>query len=97
MHGPPEWAGAEQGRDARDITDAPATSPTFDQGNCSDNAVAESFLATLEHELLTEAEFQTRAAARQALFEFVDLWYNRQRVIRVDRFSATLGFRRLGP
>ncbi len=49
------------------------------RGDCYDNAVAESFFATLEHELLTGADFATRAAARQALFMFIEVWYNRRR------------------
>ncbi len=49
------------------------------KGDCWDNAVAESFFATLEHELLSLARFPTHAAARQALFEFIEVWYNRRR------------------
>jgi putative transposase len=48
-------------------------------GDCWDNAVAESFFATLEHELLGAANFPTHRAARSALFEFIEVWYNRQR------------------
>ena len=39
----------------------------------------ESFFATLEHELLADERFATQAAARPALFEFIEVWYNRQR------------------
>ena len=49
------------------------------KGDCWDNAVAESFFATLEHELLSTARFATHAAAHPALFEFIEVWYNRQR------------------
>lgn len=49
------------------------------KGNCWDNAVAESFFATLEHELLTESDFPSRPAARRAIFEFIEVWYNRER------------------
>lgn len=49
------------------------------RGNCWDNAVAESFFATLKTELLPERPFPTRAAARQAVFEYVEVFYNRQR------------------
>ena len=48
-------------------------------GDCWDNAVAESFFATLEHELLTDATFHARQAARRAIFEFIEVWYNRER------------------
>ena len=43
------------------------------------DAVAESFFATLEHELLTESDFASRQAARRAIFEFIEVWYNRER------------------
>lgn len=49
------------------------------RGNCYDNAVAESFFATLEWELIAASEWQTRAAARLAIFEYIECWYNRQR------------------
>jgi putative transposase len=49
------------------------------KGDCWDNAVAESFFATLEHELLATADFPTRHEARRALFEFIEVWYNRLR------------------
>jgi transposase InsO family protein len=48
-------------------------------GDCYDNAVAESFFATLEHELLAVSDWATRAAARQALFWYIEAWYNRER------------------
>lgn len=48
-------------------------------GNCYDNAVAESFFATLEQELLLDTRFPTRFAARRAIIHFIEIWYNRQR------------------
>jgi transposase InsO family protein len=56
-------------------------------GDCWDNAVVESFFATLTKELLIDGVFATRADASRALFEFIEVWYNRQR-----RHSA-LGYR----
>ena len=50
--------------------------------NCWDNAVAESFFATLKRELVDRPDrpaWPTRAAARQALFDYVEVFYNRQR------------------
>jgi len=55
-------------------------------GNCWDNAVAESFFATLKRELVSRARWETRAEAHRALTAFIDRWYNHQR-----RHSA-LGF-----
>lgn len=50
------------------------------KGDCWDNAVVESFFATLSKELLDEADvFASREAASRALFEFMEIWYNRQR------------------
>lgn len=49
------------------------------RGNCWDNAVVESFFATLEHELLTKHTFVSHHAARRAIFEYIEVWYNRQR------------------
>ena len=49
------------------------------KGNCWDNAVAESFFATLEVELFQDADWWTRKEARAAIFEFIEIWYNRQR------------------
>jgi len=56
-------------------------------GDCWDNAVVESFFATLTKELLVDGLFPTRAAASRALFEFIEVWYNRQ------RRHSTLGYR----
>ncbi len=49
------------------------------KGNCWDNAVAESFFATVEIELIEDADWHTRNEARSAIFDFVEVWYNRQR------------------
>lgn len=48
-------------------------------GDCWDNAVVESFFATLTKELLIDGAFVTRTAASQHLAEFIEIWYNRQR------------------
>lgn len=71
----------------RRLTQAGFTLSMSRRGNCWDNAVVESFFATLTKELLSEGPFPTRDAARQAVFEFIEVWYNRRR-----RHSA-LGYR----
>jgi transposase InsO family protein len=49
-----------------------------DVGRCYDNAMQESFWATLKTEC-ADRPFPSRAAARQAIFEYIEIWYNRQR------------------
>jgi putative transposase len=48
-------------------------------GDCFDDAMAESFFATLECELLDRSTFRTRDEARAAIFDFIEVFYNRQR------------------
>jgi transposase InsO family protein len=50
------------------------------KGNCWDNAVAESFFHTLKTELTHHQQFQTKAEANQAIFEYIEVFYNRQRI-----------------
>jgi transposase InsO family protein len=47
-------------------------------GNCCDNAMMESFFSTLKAESLT-GPYHTRQEARQSIFEYIEVWYNRQR------------------
>lgn len=56
------------------------------RGNCWDNAVAESFFATLKTELVADARWETRESARRALFEYIEVWYN------LRRRHSTLGY-----
>ena len=49
------------------------------RGNCWDNAVAESFFSTLKIELAYTADWATRADARAAVFEYLEVFYNGQR------------------
>jgi putative transposase len=56
------------------------------KGDCYDNAVAESFFATLEFELLMKSDWHTRGEARRAIFRYIEIWYNRK------RRHSTLGF-----
>jgi putative transposase len=54
-------------------------------GNCYDNAVAESFFGTLKAECVT-SQFATHALVRTTIFEYIEVWYNRQRL------HSTLGY-----
>ena len=48
-------------------------------GNCYDNAAMESFFATLKKELVHQEDYATREAARQSIFEYIEVFYNRER------------------
>lgn len=56
------------------------------KGNCWDNAVAESFFKTMKTEMIYHQLFQTRAEAKLAVFEYIEIWYNR------ERRHSTLGY-----
>lgn len=49
------------------------------KGECLDNAVAESFFGTLKNELVYHEDYHSRAEARQSIFEYIEVFYNRQR------------------
>ncbi len=49
------------------------------KGECLDNAVAESFFGSLKNELVTHEDYKTRAQARQSIFEYIEVFYNRKR------------------
>lgn len=50
------------------------------KGNCWDNAPAESFFSSLKQELMYEDWFKTRQEARLAIFEFIEIYYNKKRM-----------------
>lgn len=50
------------------------------KGNCWDNAVAESFFGSLKQELIYHSKFTTRQEAQKAIFEYIEVFYNRQRL-----------------
>jgi putative transposase len=56
------------------------------KADCWDNAVVESFFHTLKAELPTRTRFQTRSEARRYVFEWIEVFYNRQRL------HSTLGY-----
>lgn len=57
------------------------------KGNCWDNAVAESFFALLKRGLVFHHQYQTRAQARQTIFDYIERFYNRKRI------HSSLGYR----
>jgi transposase InsO family protein len=50
------------------------------KGDCLDNAVAESLWSTIKAELVELTDFPTRAVARQQIFEYIEVFYNRRRL-----------------
>jgi transposase InsO family protein len=50
------------------------------RGNCWDNAVAESFFSALKLELVVDERFQNRQEARDSIFEYIEVFYNRSRI-----------------
>ena len=69
----------------KQLTDANIQVSMSRVGNCYDNAVAESFFGTLKAECVT-GQFPSRHIARTSIFEYIEVWYNRQ------RFHSTLGY-----
>ncbi len=57
------------------------------KGDCYDNAVCESFHASLEKDLLRRRSLRTRQEARTAVFDYIEAFYNR------ERLHSTLGYR----
>ena len=66
------------------------------RGDCWDNAVMESFWATLKNELVNHERYATREQARASIFEYIEVFYNRQRLhsslgyVSPETFEATL-------
>ncbi len=56
------------------------------KGECWDNAVSESFFETLKRELVDDQVYDTREQARRAIFEYIEVYYNRKRL------HSTLGY-----
>ena len=49
------------------------------KGDCWDNAVAENFFKIIKSEMINHSNFQTRKEASMAIFEFIEIWYNKKR------------------
>lgn len=64
-------------------------------GDCFDNAMAESFFATLECELIDRRCFRTQAQARMAIFQFLEGWYNAKRRHSALGYLSPVDFERI--
>lgn len=62
------------------------------KGDCWDNAVAESFFHTLKIELVHHCDYETRDDARNSIFEYIEVFYNRQRAHSANGYVAPLVF-----
>ena len=71
-----QYTSVALGKRCREMGVLPSTGSA---GDCFDNAMAESFFATLECEFLDRRSFRTQAEARMAIFEFIEGWYNPRR------------------
>jgi len=81
------------GRRCQEVGVRPSTGSV---GDCYDNAMAESFFATLECELLDRRRFRSQAEARMAIFDWIEGWYNpRRRHSSLGRISPLTYERRM--
>ena len=62
------------------------------KGNCWDNSVAESFFKTLKTKLVYHCEFKTRAKARQMIFEYIEVFYNRERLHSANGYMSPVEY-----
>ncbi len=62
------------------------------KGDCWDNAVSESFFHSLKTELVHHERFKTRAEANQAIFEYIEVFYNRQRLHSSNGYMSPVNY-----
>ncbi len=62
------------------------------KGECHDNAVVESFFHTLKTELICEKVYSSRALARQEIFKYIEIFYNRKRRHSTISYNAPLEY-----
>ena len=62
------------------------------KGNCWDNAVSESFFHTLKTELTHHFKFGTREEAKGAIFEYIEIFYNRKRLHSANDYMSPVNY-----
>ena len=62
------------------------------KGNCWDNAVSESFFHTLKTELVHQYQFKTRSEAKHAIFEYIEVFYNRERIHSANDYLSLVDY-----
>lgn len=65
------------------------------KGNCWDNAPSESFFHTLKTELIHHRRYQARQEAKQEIFEYIEVFYNRQRRHSTIGCQTPLGYEKM--
>ncbi len=65
------------------------------KGNCWDNAVAESFFHTLKTELTHHEIYETKSKANQSIFEYIEVYYNKQRMHSANNNYSPVEFEEL--
>jgi len=65
------------------------------KGNCLDNAVAESFFSNLKNELVHHTLFEDRDEARSEIFDYLEVFYNRQRIHQSLGFKSPVNYERM--
>mgnify|MGYP001587106152 FL=1 len=64
------------------------------KGNCYDNAPVESFFSSLRNELVHHRQFQNQAEARSAIAEYIEVFYNRERLHQALAYPSPEEFER---
>ena len=62
------------------------------KGDCWDNAVSESFFHSLKTEMVNHRNFQTKAEANEAIFEYIEVFYNRQRLHSTNDYLSPVDY-----
>ena len=88
---PPEYTSVAFGLRCKEAGVRPSMGSV---GDAYDNAMWESFFATLECELLDRRKFQTKAEARMAIFEFIEGWYNPARRRSALGYQSPIAYER---
>ena len=64
------------------------------KGNCFDNACIESFHSVLKRELVYLEKFETREQAKKRIFEYIEVWYNRERIHSSTSYMSPVEYER---
>lgn len=88
-----DQGGIYRGRVYRERMDHVGILPSMgSKGTAYDNAVAESFFSNLKNELVHHADFLNRESARAAIFSYIELFYNRQRIHQTLGYVSPVAF-----